>query len=446
MRFRRSLCVVPVLVLALLTGPAGGAAALAAEAAGQPAAGADAGSSMTDLLTDLNQSLKSENETLKTLNDVLRAENEALKQENELLRSQLNEAMRRLQELEASARQVSTVEGLAAELRTRVFRVDVYDYGGRLISIGSAVAVTEDEVVTNYHVVEEAWSAELVTESGDRIPVVGMTAFNEAWDLAVLQVSGRLQPVTIRTGAVRVGEDVVAIGSPIGLTNTVSTGIVSALRTMDGLDVIQVSAPISQGSSGGGVFDRQGRLIGITRAYMKDGQNLNFAIPTQYVRRVLAQAGPARDLPGVSRVTPQNLVTVLYQTYPALHLGDEEVAVDYLLVPDSSAAPGEAPENLWILMDDEAYLNFLTAMVFGGDVAGNEAAVQAFVQNVASVVAKAYPNLDSTVFFAYFGEYTYYPWGYDYVRYNPETGTWWVVRPVLVYWQYLGDWDYVWFD
>jgi len=238
----------------------------------------------------------------------------------------------------------------------------------------------------------------------------------------------------------------VAIGSPIGLTNTVSTGIVSALRTMDGLDVIQVSAPISQGSSGGGVFDRQGRLIGITRAYMKDGQNLNFAIPTQYVRRVLAQAGPARDLPGVSRVTPQNLVTVLYQTYPALHLGDEEVAVDYLLVPDSSAAPGEAPENLWILMDDEAYLNFLTAMVFGGDVAGNEAAVQAFVQNVASVVAKAYPNLDSTVFFAYFGEYTYYPWGYDYVRYNPETGTWWVVRPVLVYWQYLGDWDYMWFD
>ena len=168
----------------------------------------------------------------------------------------------------------------------------MFDYGGRLISTGSAVAVTEDEVVTNYHVVNEAWSAELVTESGGRIPVVGMTAFNEAWDLAVLQVSGRLEPVTIRTSPARIGEDVVAIGSPIGLTNTVSTGIVSARRSMDGFDVIQVSAPISQGSSGGGLFDRQGQLIGITFAYLKDGQNLNFAIPMQYVRQVLAQAGP----------------------------------------------------------------------------------------------------------------------------------------------------------
>ncbi len=446
MRMRRNLLLLPVLVLSLLLTPPGGPAALAAPDVGQQTAGTDAESSMTGLLVDLNESLKSENESLRTLNAVLQAENEALKQENEVLRSQLDAALRRLQELEDSAGQVPTVEGLAAELRTRVFRVDVFDYGGRLISTGSAVAVTEDEVVTNYHVVNEAWSAELVTESGGRIPVVGMTAFNEAWDLAVLQVSGRLEPVTIRTSPARIGEDVVAIGSPIGLTNTVSTGIVSARRSMDGFDVIQVSAPISQGSSGGGLFDRQGQLIGITFAYLKDGQNLNFAIPMQYVRQVLAQAGPPRDLPGANRITPENLVAVLYQSHPGFYLGEYEVAVDYLLVPDSTAVYGEAPDILWIVMDDEAYYNYLTAMVLGGDVGRYRAVVQAFVGDVAFLVGKAYPDLDATVFLTYFGEFSNYPHGFKHVDYNPESDSWLVVHPVLMYWQWLGEWNCTWID
>ncbi len=443
MRRRYHRWLLPVLAISLLLIPPGGGVALAAS--GQRAAAADAGSSMAEVLIDLNESLKSENETLRTLNAVLKAENEALKQENEVLRSQLEAAARRIQELEAAAGP-STVEGLFAQLRTRVFRVDVFDYGGRLIGTGSAVAVTENSAITNYHVVEKAWSAELVTESGERIPVAGLTAFSEAWDLAVLQVRGRLQPVTIRTSPARVGEDVVAIGSPVGLINTVSTGIVSARRTMDGLDVIQVSAPISQGSSGGGLFDRQGLLVGVTFAYLKDGQNLNFAIPAEYGRQMLAQAGPLRDLPGVSRLTPENLVPVLYETHPALRLGEAEILLDYLLVPDSSAGYGQAPDVLWMVMDDEAYFDFLTAMLLSDDVAASEAAVQAFVQEVAFLFGKAYPGLDGTVFLAYIGEYSYRPWGYDYVRYNPNTGTWLVIRPVLVYWREQGVWEPMWIE
>jgi len=85
------------------------------------------------------------------------------------------------------------------------------------------------------------------------------------------------------SSSLAVGERVYAIGAPEGLELTLSEGVISGLRDFDGAHVIQTSAPVSPGSSGGGLFDAHGHLIGITTFSMKEGQNLNFALPTEWV-------------------------------------------------------------------------------------------------------------------------------------------------------------------
>lgn len=405
------------------------------------------GRSTTDVLDALNQSLKSENETLKTLNEILRAENEALKQENALLRSQLEAAQKQIQELQVrpAAAESKTVQELAERLSSQVFRVDIFDYGGRLIGNGSAVAVTATDVVTNYHVVQDAWKAELVTQSGARFPVLGMTAFNQSQDLALLRVSGPLEPVTRRTTPVKTGEEVVAIGSPIGLINTVSTGIVSAVRNMNGMEVIQVSAPISPGSSGGGLFDRQGNLIGVTSAVVEGGQNLNFAIPVRYVEQLMAQVGAPQDLPGVHSVTPENLPAVLQQSYSVLELNGYQIGFQYETVLEPHAGAGDTFVYTAMIMDRDEYFRFASAMLTG-HIDANVAAVEDFVLEVAQVVDLAYPNQDVMVVLVHFGEYRIYPEIFDYteIEYDPTTESWWVFHPELMVWEWDGEWFMEW--
>lgn len=441
MRIRSVRILLPLLLTAsLLVLPAGALAA--GSAAGETPAAAPA---TTDVLRELNEALKSENESLQMLNQILRAENEALKQENSLLRSELEKAQKRLMELEAKLGPATTVEALAAQLKPRVFRVDVYDYGGRLISTGSAVAVSPTDVVTNFHVVEKAWSAELVTEAGTRHTVLGLTAFDEARDLALLRVSGPLEPVTLRSTPARTGEEVVAIGSPVGLTNTVSTGIVSAVRTMDGMEVIQVTAPISHGSSGGGLFDREGNLIGITFAMLVEGQNLNFAIPVRYVQDLIAAAGPPGALPGVSRVTPENLIAVLRETLPALDLNGFQVAPEYYLVPLPRPAPGQAPGVLAVVLDNAAWYNFLSGMLTG-DLRANMKTVEDFMIKAGELTDQAYGELDVMLILVHIGEYRFYPSGFDYdeVEFDWETGMWQVFHPELILIEADGRWYWEW--
>ncbi len=92
------------------------------------------------------------------------------------------------------------------------------------------------------------------------------------------------QPVLIgSTKALKVGSRVYAIGTPEGLDRTLSEGIISGLRPVEGGHYLQITAPISPGSSGGGLFDEEGRLIGLTSFYMAEGQQLNFAVPVEWV-------------------------------------------------------------------------------------------------------------------------------------------------------------------
>ncbi|WP_242343329.1 trypsin-like peptidase domain-containing protein [Anaeromyxobacter terrae] len=147
------------------------------------------------------------------------------------------------------------------------------------IGQGSAVAVARDTVLTNCHIVRNR--PEVFVLVGGQPRKARVTGARVDADACVLRIEdSTLAPVAgVRSASeVRVGEEVLAIGSPSGFTNTLSAGIVSQHRARGGTSYIQTTAQISPGSSGGGLFDKFGNLIGITTFKIGDAEGLNFAV------------------------------------------------------------------------------------------------------------------------------------------------------------------------
>ena len=147
--------------------------------------------------------------------------------------------------------------------------------------MGSAVAISDSELLTNCHVVADLVDVKIAREKQTHDAKV--ISRNADADRCVLRASITLPKwVTVRPyDDIKVGERAVTIGTPQGLELTVAEGIVSSKRTFNHSRVIQTTAPISQGSSGGGLFDARGHLLGITTFYFKAGQNLNFAVAAE---------------------------------------------------------------------------------------------------------------------------------------------------------------------
>ncbi|MFL5540713.1 MAG: trypsin-like peptidase domain-containing protein [Longimicrobiaceae bacterium] len=170
-----------------------------------------------------------------------------------------------------------------------------YNSTGRRTSLGSGFFLSDGRIATNRHVVEGATriAAQAVNErelgSAQYAEAVGRTA-----DLAILpRIAAPPATLTLANRLPEPGESVVVIGAPEGLSNTVSTGIVSAIRRIGGRTLVQISAPISHGSSGGPVLNMRGEVIGVSVSVLSEGQNLNFAVPaTELV--TLTQQRPDR--------------------------------------------------------------------------------------------------------------------------------------------------------
>lgn len=169
-------------------------------------------------------------------------------------------------------------------LAPSVFQLEVQSAGGT--AQGSAVAVTEDELLTNCHVLEGA--RRVIVKKGDAESIGTITRADPKSDRCVVSVKGRkLQPIAgVRGRAeLEVGEPLFTLGSPSGLELTLGDGILSGLRQVKERTFVQTSAPISPGSSGGGLFDAHGNLVGITTLVLAGrerlNQSLNFAIPAE---------------------------------------------------------------------------------------------------------------------------------------------------------------------
>lgn len=186
----------------------------------------------------------------------------------------------------------------------------------------------EGWIATNLHVIAGASELEVVTTDKHEYPVTEVLGVDEAHDLALVRVDAAdLRTVVLGdSDQVRPGDGVVAIGHPLGLEDTVSNGLVSAVRDVEpGFTVLQISAPIAPGSSGGPLFSDKGEVIGVAMAIMTEGQNLNFGVPVRYLEALLqaphpvpfatfaaATARPARHaLPAIKREIPHHEVSLL---------------------------------------------------------------------------------------------------------------------------------------
>ena len=144
------------------------------------------------------------------------------------------------------------------------------------------------DIVTNFHVVAEAWDAgdvRVEVRHGDRTMEGTITRVARSDDLAIVHIAVRYPALPTAGLRPQLGDPVLAVGSPLGLSGSVSLGVVSGFRSLEGADYMQFSAPISPGNSGGAVLDRHGRVVAVTVAKF-EGQGveaLSLAIPVQTV-------------------------------------------------------------------------------------------------------------------------------------------------------------------
>jgi len=155
-----------------------------------------------------------------------------------------------------------------------------------IVTLGSAVAITEKYLATNCHL---ALSGNFLIARINNTPYLArLCYYNQEKDLCIVDVEGvKLMPVAIRpTKTVQLGEKVYAVGDPAKNQHLVSKGVVKQLLLEGGYLIIENSAPIVHGSSGGGLFDKEGNLIGITTSGV-EGKRLGYAIPTELILEVL---------------------------------------------------------------------------------------------------------------------------------------------------------------
>jgi len=186
-----------------------------------------------------------------------------------------------------------TAKEIFAKVSPSIVYIETYDSSGNALGSGSGFIVdSSGKVATNYHVIEGSYSAKVKTAAGTSYDVQKVLSYNETTDLAILKISATgLTAVSLGDSSlIETGDNIYAIGNPFGLENTLSNGLISTkLRDINGTTYIQISAPISSGSSGGALVDEQGKVIGITAAVYYGGQNLNFAVPINLLKPMLLE-------------------------------------------------------------------------------------------------------------------------------------------------------------
>jgi S1-C subfamily serine protease len=237
-------------------------------------------------------------------------------------------------------------ESIYKAVSEAVFAVEVLDEKGNVSALGTAFLIEKQRLVTNYHVVQGGTPHLRVGTL--RVECV-VEKLDPANDLALLSVSASIAAAPLALSSVEPasGSTVFAIGNPAGLEKTITQGLVSGTREIEGQSLLQISAAISPGSSGGPVVNTQGEVVGVAVGYLKNGQNLNFAVPRVAVTNLLQERpSGALDLEGVL-----HRVTELEEERGRLDLSEYEAyakasgEIEILLQQARALAQG-SPSNL----------------------------------------------------------------------------------------------------
>jgi hypothetical protein len=181
-----------------------------------------------------------------------------------------------------------------------VVLIETYGDDGKVSGSGSGFLVSADgRILTNFHVIAHTKRATVRLANQDAYDAVHVLGVDKRRDIALLMIdAANLSYLRLgRSESAQIGDRLFTLGTPLGfLQNTLSEGLLSGVRQMDGFKLFQLSAPISPGSSGSPVFNAQGEVIGIVKATIEEGQNLNFAIPIDYTAGMMN----ARELQSLS--------------------------------------------------------------------------------------------------------------------------------------------------
>jgi tetratricopeptide (TPR) repeat protein len=179
---------------------------------------------------------------------------------------------------------------LVRRIKPSAVAIETFDSRGEKLSRGSGFFIESDRIVTNRHVIEGAYRAEVHSSTGTVFPVRGVLAVDAEGDIALLKIdmpNPPVRPLSLDRTSPQEGESVVVIGNPLGLEGSVTNGIVSAVRDIPTFGrIIQITAAISAGSSGSPVVNMQGQVIGIATLQVTGGQSVNFAIPSERITQL----------------------------------------------------------------------------------------------------------------------------------------------------------------
>jgi len=189
----------------------------------------------------------------------------------------------RTSRLEKQLAGVFDPETISSTVLPSVFRVRAGEFTGTAFSIGDKATAGTANLLTNFHVVESVWSAgdrKVFLERGKDQISATIVRVNADKDLALLRTNRKIAGLTAAPATVKPGQQVVVVGAPLGLEDSVTTGVVSAFRqdTADG-PTIQFDAPINPGNSGGPVVNANDEVIGLATAKARDAEGIGLAIP-----------------------------------------------------------------------------------------------------------------------------------------------------------------------
>jgi hypothetical protein len=165
-----------------------------------------------------------------------------------------------------------------------------FDKHGNPLALGSGFFIRSNLLVTNFHVVKGSSTVLVYCESSKKTyKPRSILTFSQEFDLAILQTD-ESHATTLPLGdsdAVEIGEKAYALGNPEGLEQTFSEGIISSKRNQGAMKLLQTTTPISSGSSGGPLLDSRANVVGVITATLNAGQNLNFAVPSTYIKQLV---------------------------------------------------------------------------------------------------------------------------------------------------------------
>ena len=190
---------------------------------------------------------------------------------------------------------------LVKKIQPSVVVILTYDKEGKALAQGSGFFISKDgNIITNRHVLQGANSAQVKVANGKMFPVKEILAEDSEGDIILISADipkDFIHPLSVSNILPEAGEHIIVIGNPLGLEQSVADGIASAVRDIPSFGkIIQITAPISPGSSGSPVVNMKGEVVGVTTFQMVEGQNLNFAIPADRITKV--KSGRGKPLAG----------------------------------------------------------------------------------------------------------------------------------------------------